>query len=80
MLTEKGIDMLNFARNGLRNVEKFPKLTFPIRMSELTFDQMDSGEVIEMDEIETILENWSGFQLEDSSFVKIGNKRFPNRF
>ena len=72
--------MLEFARNGLKNIEKFPNLTLPVQMSELSFALMDSGESIDMDEINTILENWSGFQLETATFVKIGNKRFPSRF
>ena len=80
MLTEKGKEMLNFAKNGLKNLEKFPSLIFPVQMSELSYAQMDSCECIEMEEIETILDDWNCFQLEASSFVRIGNKRFPNRF
>ena len=79
MLTEKGKEMLRFARNGLRNIEKFDDLIFPVRMNELTMDYMDSNETIDMDEIDLILENWNGFQLEAKSFVKIGNRRFPNQ-
>ena len=79
MHTDKGKDMLEFAKNGLRNIERFPNLVLPVQMSELSYTLMDSGECIEMEEIETILENWSGFQLEANSLVKIGNKRFPNR-
>ena len=48
-------------------------------MNELTMDYMDSDETIDMDEIDLILENWNGFQLEAKSFVKIGNRRFPNQ-
>ena len=33
MLTEKGKDMLEFAKNGLRNIENYPRLTLPIPMS-----------------------------------------------
>ena len=79
MLTEKGKEMLRFAKNGLRNLEKFGDLSFPVRMNELTLDYMDSDEMIDLDEIELILENWNGFQLEAKSFVKIGNRRFPNQ-
>ena len=78
MLTEKGKEMLKFAKDGLKNKEKYD-LSFPIQMYELTFDHMDSEEFITLEEIDLILENWNGFQLEAKSFVKIGNRRFPNQ-
>ena len=79
MLTEKGKEMLSFAKNGLRNIENYKELVLPVQMRELTYDYMDSDEAIEMEEIELILENWNGFQLEAKSFIRIGNRRFPNQ-
>ena len=46
MLTKKGKDMLEFARNGLRNIENFPNLTLPVQMGELSYEQMDSSKTI----------------------------------
>ena len=77
MLTDKGKEMLEFAKNGLKDMEKYENLKFPIPMSELSYDQMDSCEIIEEEEIKLLLENWNGFQLESNSFINVGNWRFP---
>ena len=77
MLTDKGREMLDFAKNGLKDIENYKNLKFPFLMSELSYEHMDSGEKIEEDEISMILENWNGFQLENNSFVNVGNRKFP---
>ena len=76
MLTPKGRELLNLAKDGFKDTESLNELNLPLKMCELSLSHVESDEEITKTEILLTLNTWKGFQIEPDRRTK-DSSNFP---